>query len=189
METKEVLQRAVDQFQSKLDAVGDNEWHQPTPCSEWDVHALVNHVASELRWIPPLMEGKAIADVGDSLSGDLLGDDPKSAWSSGARQAVAAASEPGALQRTVHLSYGDREADGYIREVSSDLVIHAWDLAKGVGGDARLDPALVELAAREVAPAIEGARAAGYFGPAVSVPADADPQTRLLALTGRDPNG
>jgi uncharacterized protein (TIGR03086 family) len=189
MDTNEAFERAATQFRQRLDRTGDSQWTLPTPCSEWDVRALVNHVASELRWIPPLVEGKTIAEVGDSLSGDLLGDDPKTAWTAASREAQAAASEPGALQRTVHLSYGDRDADGYIREVTGDLVIHAWDLARAVGADTRLDPELVELTAQSLGDGIEGARAAGYFAAAVPVRPDADAQDRLIALTGRDPNG
>jgi uncharacterized protein (TIGR03086 family) len=189
MDTTEAFERAAKQFQTRLETTGESQWTLPTPCSEWNVHALVNHVASELRWIPPLVEGKTIAEVGDSLSGDLLGDDPKAAWASAAREAQAAASEPGALQRTVHLSYGDREADGYIREVASDLVIHAWDLARAVGADTRLDPELVDLTAQSLSGGLEGARAAGFFAAAVEVGPDADAQDRLIALTGRNPHG
>ena len=185
MEASDALQRSVDQFRARLEAVDASQWQSSTPCSEWDVRALVNHITGELRWIPPMLDGKTIADVGDSLNGDLLGDDPQSAWISAAQAAVHAASQPGAGERTVHLSYGDRPADDYVREVASDIVIHTWDLARGVGADDRLDANLVELAGTALRPQLEMARAAGYFGPAVDAPPDADAQTQLLAATGR----
>ena len=47
-----------------------------TPCTEWDVRALVNHVLGEIRWAVPLFAGSTIAEVGDRFDGDLLGDDP-----------------------------------------------------------------------------------------------------------------
>lgn len=189
MSAHEQLQLAIEEFQRRLNRVGDDQWHLATPCAEWDVRALVNHVVGELRWVPPLLEGKTIAEVGDALSGDLLGGDPKQTWSLAAESATDAASQEGALERTVHLSYGDRPAGAYVRELSSDVVIHTWDLARGIGADDRLDPGLVELAGTAIKPQLEEARAAGYFGPRVEVPAGADPQTALLALTGRHPDG
>jgi uncharacterized protein (TIGR03086 family) len=179
------FQEAVAAFQAHVESIREEQWSGATPCSEWDVRALVNHVAGELRWIPPLLEGKTIADVGDSLSGDLLGDDPKGAWSAAAKEAIAASSQPGTEGRTVHLSYGDRPADAYIGEVAGDIVVHTWDLARGIGADDRLDPGLVEFAQTTLEPQVEAVRAAGFFGPEVEVGPGADAQTRLLALTGR----
>lgn len=186
MSAPENFKKAAEGFQSRLQSTRDDQWTSPTPCSEWDVRALVNHVVSETRWIAPLLEGKTIAEVGDSLNGDLLGDDPKAAWSRAMSESAAVVDEPGAMQRTVHLSYGDRPAEDYVNEIAADLLIHSWDLARGTDGDARLAPDLVELALPAFrTPQMEGARAAGFFGRAVDVPDDADAQTKLLALTGR----
>ena len=66
-------------------------------------------------------------------------------------------------------------------------MIHAWDLARGIGGDERLDPELVEFVHALMAPQVEQWRDAGVFAAAVDVPDDADLQTKLLALTGRTP--
>ena len=65
-------------------------WSARTPCAEWDVHQLVNHVVGEDRWTRPLVDGMTIADVGNSLDGDLLGDDPFAAARTAADEAVAA---------------------------------------------------------------------------------------------------
>lgn len=54
-----------------------------------------------------------------------------------------------------------------------------------MGGDERLDPAHVEVALAQLVPRVDAYRASGAFGPAVDVPADADPQTRLLGHLGR----
>src|SRR5215470_13737883 len=83
----------------RVRAVGADQWSDSTPCSEWNVHELVNHLVNELRWMPPLLEGKSIADVGDSLDGDLLGSDPIGVWDSSVRDVRAALDADGVLDR------------------------------------------------------------------------------------------
>ena len=56
----------------------------PSVCDEWDVRALVNHIVSGNLWVPELVGGKSIADVGDRLDGDVLGDDPVAAYDASA---------------------------------------------------------------------------------------------------------
>src|SRR5687768_11810504 len=97
--------RAVSEFDRRVLAVGDDHWSQPTPCADWDVRALVNHLVYENRWAVPLLQGATIAEVGDQFEGDLVGDDPKGAWADASSASVEAASGEGLLSDTVHLSF------------------------------------------------------------------------------------
>ncbi len=189
MTITETFQQAIEGFHKRVQAIVDDQWNNPTPCAEWDVRALVNHVVGELRWIPLLLAGRTIAEVGDQLAGDLLGDQPKRAWAAASQKAIGASLQPGATERIVHLSVGDRRADGYISEVATDAVIHTWDLARAIGADDRLGARLVEFAQATLQPQVEGWRAAGAFGPAIEVPQGADAQTQFLALVGRRSTG
>jgi len=183
-DAREFHRRASEWFASNVEAVRDGQWHDSTPCTEWDVRELVHHLVSEQRWLPPLLAGGTIADVGDGLSGDLLGHDPKGSWRSATDEAVAAVGEtPG--DRTVHLSYGDVPADHYINEVGTDLLIHGWDLARAIGADERMDPELVERVYGGVKDHVAALKATGAFGPDVTPPEGADRQTELLAIFGR----
>jgi uncharacterized protein (TIGR03086 family) len=132
-----------------------------------------------------LLEGKTIAEVGDRFDGDILGIDPRGSARSAAAGALAAASRPGADEQIVHLSFGDFTGSDYLSQVVSDVIIHSWDLARAVGGEDRLDPALVAFVDGFLSPQIDAWRNAGAFGPAVDVGTDADVQDRLLAQTGR----
>lgn len=179
------FERARGHFGSLVHQVGDEQWDRPTPCSEWDVRALVNHLVYEARWVKPLLDGMTIAEVGDRFDGDLLGGDPGTAYDAAVAEASAAVKEPGALDRTVHLSYGDTPAADYLTQLTSDFVVHAWDLARGIGADDTLEPDMVEFVYSAAEPMADMLAASGLFDPPVEVGADADPQTKLLALFGR----
>lgn len=176
---------ALEEFDRRVRAVRSDQWHEPTPCSEWDVRVLVDHLVTEQLWVPLLLDGATVEDVDDRFDGDQLGDDPVAAWaraSAAAREAFAA---PGAMYRPVELSYGRRPAEGYCEEMTMDLAVHAWDLARGIGADEQLDPDLVEAVYEGVRRHAEALSATGLFDPPVPVGEDVDTQTRLLASLGR----
>src|SRR5688500_8546662 len=136
--------RALKRYGELVHAIQDDQWHGPTPCSEWDVRVLVNHLVSENLWMPPLLEGKTIGEVGSALDGDLLGEEPKAAWDRSAEEASRAV-QATPLDGTVHLSYGTTPIEHYSSEVFTDLTIHGWDLARGIGADEAMDPGVVDL--------------------------------------------
>jgi uncharacterized protein (TIGR03086 family) len=182
----EMYRRSVEEFGQRVMAIGAGDWPAPTPCTDWNVRALVRHLVYEELWAPPLLAGATIAEVGDRFEGDILGDDPQVAWKEASAHAVASAS-PGALERTVHLSFGYFPGTEYLGQLTADHCIHAWDLARGIGADERLDPELVQFVYDFMVPQADQWAAAGVFAPRVDVPADADVQAKLLALSGRNP--
>jgi uncharacterized protein (TIGR03086 family) len=175
----------LDGFSGALATVREHQWHDPTPCADWDVHALVNHLVNENLWVPELLAGKTVVEVGDAYDGDLLGDDPAKAFDSSAAAAKAATADDAVLTRTVHLSFGDAPGAEYLGQMFADTLIHTWDLARAVGADERLDPELVQVCAAWFADHEEAYRSAGAIAPRPPVAADADAQTRLLAAWGR----
>lgn len=178
---------AMAEFDRRVRAVRSGQWHNATPCAEWDVRALVNHLVVEQLWAPLLLDGATVDDVGNRFDGDQLGDEPVRAWASAAAAARKAFAAPGALRRSVQLSYGRRPAEGYCQEMTMDLTVHAWDLARGIKADERLDEQLVRDVLAFVEPQVEQLASSGLFAAPVAVGEDADVQTRLLALLGRQP--
>ena len=130
-------------------------------------------------------DGRADHRPGRSrFDGDLLGDDPLRAARSAGAEALAAL--PGGLDgRKVHLSYGDEDADEYVRQLIADHLIHGWDLAVAIGADPRLDPDLVREVAIWFAEREELYRSAGVVGPRAD--AGGTPQANLLGAFGRRP--
>lgn len=144
MDVVELHRRASEGFIRHVAAVKASQWGSPTPCADWDVRTLVNHVVGEERWTVPLMAGQTIEDVGSSLDGDLLGDNPADAAAHAARTAQNAITEPVLRGGTVQLSYGEEQAAEYVYQLAADHLIHGWDLAVAIGADPALDPAVVD---------------------------------------------
>ncbi len=178
--------QARAEFGTRVSQVAADQWSAPTPCRDWDVRALVGHLVDEARWVPYLLGGGSPRDVGDRFDGDPLGDDPQGAWRTQWQQASEALHADGALDHSVTLSRGETSARDYLWELTCDLAVHAWDLARAIGADERLDPELVRriYAPLEQDPGALGS-APGLFDAPVAVPVHADLQTRLLGRYGR----
>lgn len=129
----DLYRRALDTFGHGVHAVAEEQWHDPTPCRDWDVRELVTHLVREQLWAPPLLSGRGAEQLDPKLAGDVLGQDARGAWDRAAEGAAAAFAADGALARTVQLSYGQRPAEDYLWEMTTDLTVHAWDLARGIG--------------------------------------------------------
>ena len=179
--------QALAGFDTVIAQVAPEQWTLSTPCSDWDVRALVNHVLSEARWTAPMLAGSTIAEVGDRLDGDLLGADPQAAWQAGRIEADEAVDAVDPDVQIVHLSFGDTVAAEYLRQLTADYLVHSWDLATAIGADDRLDAGVVEAVGGWFTPEMAAAyRGGGAIAGEVSVAEDADPQDRLLARFGRD---
>lgn len=187
MDLLQAHRRAMNEFDTRMGRIGDDQWNRPTPCTEWNVRDLVNHLVSEQRWAPHLLAGDTLDAVGDRYDGDQLGTDPITAWDESARAARRAWNEPGATTGEVNVSFGVIPAEDYGWQMTLDLAVHAWDLARGIGDDETLDPDLVEILHTVFAPQMEALRGSGVFAPPQPVAEDADPQARLLAMLGRVP--
>jgi uncharacterized protein (TIGR03086 family) len=177
--------RAVAGFGGAVHAIGAGQWADPTPCTDWDVRALVGHVTAEQLWAPPLLTGATVADVGDRFDGDVLGDDPVIRWEQAAAASLAAFGAADVAHGTVALSRGTTPVAEYLGEMTVDALIHTWDLARAVGADETLDAELVQLTYEQVLPVAEHLHETGLFAPPVPVPDGAPLPVRLLALFGR----
>jgi uncharacterized protein (TIGR03086 family) len=181
----ELFGRSCREFDRRVAEIRSDQLAIGTPCTEWNVRTLVNHVVVEDLWVPPLLQGSTIEEVGDRFDGDQLGDDPQGAWRAAQEAAVQAVEGLPSVERTVHLSFGDFPASFYLGQLIFDHTVHAWDLATAIGADAWLDPELVDFSIEEFAAQEDHYRASGAIGERPDIPAGADPQTRLLAMFGR----
>ncbi|WP_199440108.1 TIGR03086 family metal-binding protein [Umezawaea beigongshangensis] len=187
MDLVEAHGQAMREFDHRVRQVLPEHWQRPTPCSDWSVGDLVQHLVREQLWAPELLAGCTVEQVGDRFDHDTPGSDPLMAWVLAAGAARESWTAPNALLRKVHVSSGRISAEEYGWQMTLDLTVHSWDLARGIGVDDRVDPALAAAVLSRVEPQVEAWRGSGMFGDAVPVPEDADDQDRLLGLLGRDP--
>jgi len=163
-----------------------DQWDLSTPCNEWDVRTVANHLVADNYWVAPLVEGQTIAQVGDRYDGDVLGNDPLFAYDQSAKESDNAFSAPGALTAQCAVSYGPISGAQYCRHRLMDVVIHGWDIAEATKQDTNIPMQLID-ACWEI---YEGEKAmfrdSGYYGESQELPAGTDPQTRLLAAVGRN---
>lgn len=177
--------RAMRQTERIIGNVRPDQWTAPTPCTEWNIRDVVNHIVGENLWAVELFQGKTIEDVGDRLNGDLVGNDPAGAYARSVPVASAAAEAPGAMDATCHLSFGDFPGSEYAWQLFLDTLIHGWDVASASGQDRTLDSGLVQAAMPFAQRMTEQWRSAGVFGEKLDVGSNAGPQAELLALFGR----
>jgi uncharacterized protein (TIGR03086 family) len=187
MELLDAFDKALGEFDRRVHNVSHSQWTAPTPCTEWTVRDLVNHLTGEHLWAPWLLRGATLAEVGDRYDGDVLGDHPVRAWERAAAGSRPAFHRPGTLESDVHTSGGLTPAADYAWQMITDLTVHAWDLGRGIGDDQALDEELAMAVRGSVEPAVDGWQGFGVFAPPVPVPDSASAQDRLVALLGRRP--
>lgn len=185
-DVRDLHNRSIAGFVKAVADIGDHDWSGPTPCAGWSVRDLVNHVAAEELWTPPLLQGMTIDEVGDRFDGDVLGSDPVAATRTAGEEAARAA-ERADLDATVHLSFGDVPARFYLEQLFADHVVHAWDLCAATAQGYPMDADLVDECTHWFEQHEGSYRAAGVIGDRpTALPANG--LARMLVMFGRDPD-
>ncbi len=140
--------------------------------------------AKDEAWVPDVLAGKTIDEVGEAWNGDLLGEHPVASYDRLNDLATAAVESVTDLDALAHLSYGDYPVSDFFEHASYYRAFQAVAIAKLLGDDFRMPTALVDALTESVEPQLEQLREWHVFGPEVPVPEGADKQTRLLGMTG-----
>ena len=186
MDVNTLYPRTVEFFTDRVNAVNAAQWGDPTPCSEWTVRDLVNHVTYESLWTIPLLEGATVEEVGDRFEGDLLGEDPIGSALAAANAATSSMAAKLPQGGTVQLSFGETPTEEYAMQLAADHLVHGWDLAAAIGGDTRMDADVVQVIADWFDDREEMYRGGGAISD--RRPLTGDAQHDLVARFGRDPD-
>jgi len=182
----ELLQRVVDETTRIVDNVKDDQLGNSTPCTEWTVRDIVNHITGGATMFAISAEQGKVPDeqIGQLLGGDNLGNDFKGAWGAAGTRAMNAFDGLD-LSKPVTLPFGEMPAGIALNIAIFDVATHAVDIASSTG-QAVADTDLLETAL-EFGHAMIGQefRDMGLFGAEQPCPADAPVADRLLAFSGR----
>lgn len=161
-----------------LQGISPEQLGDPTPCTEWSVQDLIDHLTGGTEYLCSALEGRPPGSVESATA---------AAFADGVAQVLAGIEEPGALDRVCVSPLGFEWTVGQaVAGTFMDILIHTWDLARATGQDERLAPDLVAACIAMFLPDMpERGRAGGIVGPSVPVGPDADAQTRLLGAMGR----
>jgi uncharacterized protein (TIGR03086 family) len=179
------LETAIQSTRGVLAGVTRDQLGLPTPCSSWTVADVINHVVGGQYFFAAVMQGeRPSADRPDFAAGDFL-----AAFDEGSAASVAAFGSDGAMERTVHLPFGDMPGSVVVGLASTDALTHAWDIARATGQPSDLAP---ELAASLLAgvrmglpPGARGNDGEAPFGPEQEAPAGSSNADQLAAFLGR----
>ena len=175
---------AAETFTARVREVPADAWGNEAPCEGWVARDVVRHL---VEWVPGFFRHTADLDL-DLAGAPSVDDDPGGAWAALDGALRAALADESVASRTFEMQGSTRTIEEAIATfVLGDVVIHTWDLARATGLDETLDPDEVHAMLEGMLPMDEVLRQSGHFGPKVSVPDDADEQTRLIAFTGRRP--
>jgi uncharacterized protein (TIGR03086 family) len=145
-----------------------------TPCDDWDVRALLNHMLDTQRYFLGAARGED-ASPPSPTPPNLITDDPAADFDRTRDEMLHAFGEPGVLDKT-GISLGI---------AFSDQLMHGWDLARATGQDDTMPQGLPDAAYELIHGRFTADERKGIFKPEVAVRADASPQEKLLAYTGR----
>jgi uncharacterized protein (TIGR03086 family) len=132
------------EFERRLLPLRPEEWTRPTPCTEWNVRQLVNHMTrGNLNYVGLLLGGTS-AEFLQLRDVDALGTDPIEAYTQSVQECAEKFSRPGAMQRLLDYPLGRVTGQQALAVRTTDSTIHTWDLARAVGADDSLQPSLVK---------------------------------------------
>lgn len=185
MQLNAVLDKSITQAAAVVRGASSARLDASTPCTEWDVRTLTNHLLQVAQALLLAGQGEPVPD--ESWGRDLMGGGWADRFDETGRAAAKAWAEPSAWEGMVSMGQARLPAPMIATMLASDLAIHAWDLARATGQDYHVDAGVAEAANRFLTEMGEQGRQMGIFAAPTAVADDTPAFERALALSGRDP--
>jgi uncharacterized protein (TIGR03086 family) len=178
----EHLGRAFTAVGELITSVRPEQWSAPTPCTDWTVRRLVDHLIGMNRVFTALLAGEAPPP---RPAADHVERDPTGAYRDSAARLLAEFERPGALERAYRGPLGAATGAERLQIRLYDLLAHGWDLARATGQPVELPDDVAEQSLTFVRVQLAEDARPGRFGPAQPVADDAPAIERLAAFLGR----
>ncbi len=174
----EQLQAAGDEMARLIEGVRDDQWSAPTPCTEWSVTELVDHIIESVARFAHILRPDNPPEAVSTRSADD--------YRAQTRALLAALREPGVMEQEYAVPVGTVSGAVVVHLRLTETLVHGWDLAQATGQTTRFDDAVAaqELEFTKGALAIVPADRQPFAAPQ-SVPDSGTALERLAALLGR----
>jgi uncharacterized protein (TIGR03086 family) len=147
-----------------------------TPCDEWSVRSLLDHMLETQRYFLASARGEHASPPSPTPPA-LISDEPARDFEHVREEMLSAFADPGVVEKTAPA----------LGIAFTDELVHGWDLARATDQDATMPDGLAAAAYELIHGKFTEEQRKNLFKPAVTVDDDASPQTQLLAYTGREP--
>ncbi|MEU9477150.1 TIGR03086 family metal-binding protein [Streptomyces sp. NPDC048191] len=184
-----VYTRATEQAAALIRTVRPGQLTGPTPCSEFDVRALLSHMVGGTRRIAVVGEGGdglAVRPVAEGVADEEWAE----AYDEVRVRVLKAWEGDERMTAPVRVPWGEVPGHAALSGYVMEIVTHTWDLAEALGHPLELDPELAEFAlgnARAVLPDSRPRDAGTPFDSRREPAEDAGPYEQLAAWLGRSP--
>ena len=193
MDGAELFSKCLAQATVVVKQVRPEHYANATPCADWHVGDLLDHLLYELGVVPKLLAGDTVeaAADGDENNENVVDEidiaiELSANWqfAADAAEAVSNEADPDEI---AHPTSGDVTNDSYLCQVAIDMLVHTWDLAAAIGMPVVFAPNTA-LAAYDHAISSANARQTDADDMSLSVDANEPTQIKLLAMYGRSAN-
>lgn len=187
MDVVPLLEEAVASTGKVVAGVRPDQLANPTPCTQWDVRTLLDHVIGVAGAFSHVGDGTRITPPDPEVA-TFEGDGYAAAYDLATVALLEAWRTPGALDSMISMPIGEVPGTVAARINLVDVLVHGWDLTRATGQDVELAPHLAEPALQFSRGLVnDDLRRAGAFGPEVLVAVNAPAGERLVAFLGRTP--
>lgn len=181
-----ILSAVSIDFVQACEAIAEDDWTRGTPCAEWNLAQLIDHVTGGNWFTSHLLDGEradeALAEARSSFAG---GHASKADAISAMEEMTTSFNGPGALTRSIDHVVGPLTGHQALRLRLQDLIIHTWDIKQTIDPPASLPPSFVEWGHEELRRS--DSLTAKHFG-AVRIDSEVESENgeaRYLAAFGR----
>lgn len=182
----DMFARAVRALEPVVENVSEEQFAASTPCPQWDVRTLLNHIVGGMQaWA-----AGARGEARDLDRSGALGDDHVASFRAAARDATATLTAPGVQDKTFTLAWGESPGRMVLGLATADAVVHGWDLAEATGQRFTIDEDVADAVLRWTSGMLEprGSFPRGdAFAEPVAIDEDAPVFDQMLAFLGRRP--
>jgi uncharacterized protein (TIGR03086 family) len=168
----DVLTRAIDQAEAVLSEVTPDQLSDPTPCSDWDLAALVSHLVADPRNFVAMARGEEV----DWSAAPPLPDNWTAEFRSGGDELIGQWRDA-----------GDSASAQGIDWQTAEFAVHTWDVVRALGLSIDLDDEVAQRGLDFMRAALTSENRGEVFGPPVPVDDELPVYERLAAWAGRSP--